>query len=154
MLFDEADASSHVIQKIGPVSKLRECLDSSLLCSTIWNILLPMVARSILARHLRSYHRPLAIPYHATRYITSQSSPKTRPRPSSSSGAPPAREKSWLTRKVESSPAAMKVFVKLTNALGYGSPKQLAGRRAFAFYEQVCAVKPDHDREFWQQGTV
>jgi hypothetical protein len=48
----------------------------------------------------------------------------------------------------------MKIFVKLTNALGYGSPKQMAGRRAFGFYEQVCAVKPDHDREFWQQGEL
>ncbi|KAF9459130.1 hypothetical protein BDZ94DRAFT_1269086 [Collybia nuda] len=108
-----------------------------------------MVARSILVRHLRSYQRPLALPYNATRYITSQTAPKTRP--SSSSATPPEREKSWLTRKVESSPAAMRIFVKLTNALGYGSPKQLAGRRAFAIYEHVCATKPDHDAEFWQK---
>jgi hypothetical protein len=66
---------------------------------------------------------------------------------------PLAREKSWLTRKVESSPSAMKIFLKLTNFLGYGSPKQIAGRRAFALYDQVCAVKPDQDRSFWQDGV-
>ena len=44
----------------------------------------------------------------------------------------------------------MKIFMTYTNALGYGSPKQLAGRRAFVLYEKICAVKPDEDREFWQ----
>jgi len=70
----------------------------------------------------------------------------------SSTPAPPSPQKNWLTRLVESSPTAMKIFLKYTNALGYGSPKQLAGRRAFVLYEKVCAVKPDEDRGFWQNG--
>ncbi|KAF8873081.1 ubiquinol-cytochrome C chaperone-domain-containing protein [Infundibulicybe gibba] len=63
----------------------------------------------------------------------------------------PPHEKSWLTRKVETSPTALKVFTHLTNALGYGSPKQVAGRRGFVLYGHVCAVKPDQDAAFWQQ---
>ncbi|RDB18650.1 CBP3-like protein [Hypsizygus marmoreus] len=101
-----------------------------------------MVARSLLIRHLRAHQVPLRLPYHATtRCFATKPQPPPRP---------PVVQKSWLTRKVESSPAAMNVFLKLTNALGYGSPKQLAGRRAFVLYEQVCAVRPDEDRAFWQ----
>ncbi|KAF9049073.1 hypothetical protein BJ165DRAFT_1343726 [Panaeolus papilionaceus] len=59
--------------------------------------------------------------------------------------------KSWLTRKIETSPQARKIFMTMTNMLGYGSPKQLAGRRAFVLYEQICAVTPDQDRDFWQK---
>ncbi|KAG6867515.1 hypothetical protein C0993_001778 [Termitomyces sp. T159_Od127] len=39
----------------------------------------------------------------------------------------------------------------ITNLLGYGSPKQLAGFRAFVLYEHVVAVTPDADTQFWQQ---
>lgn len=41
----------------------------------------------------------------------------------------------------------------LANSLGYGSPRQLAGRRAFVLYQNVCAVRPDEDKVFWQRGT-
>lgn len=34
--------------------------------------------------------------------------------------------------------------------MGYGSPKQLAGRRAFVLYERIIAATPDTDTEFWQ----
>jgi len=61
--------------------------------------------------------------------------------------------KSWLTRKVESSPAAKKVFLGIAKALGYGSPQQVAGRRAFLLYEKVAAVAPDQGKEFWQKGA-
>lgn len=63
------------------------------------------------------------------------------------------QQKSWLTRKVESSPTAKKWFLKFTGLLGYGSPKQLAGRRAFILYEHVVATTPDQDTAFWQNGT-
>lgn len=62
-------------------------------------------------------------------------------------------QKNWLTRRVESSPLSKKVFLAFTNLLGYGSPKQIAGRRTFAIYEKIAAIKPDEDREFWQQGA-
>lgn len=100
-----------------------------------------MVARSILARHLRNYKGQLRVVQYPARYLT------TKPQP-------PPPQTSWLTRKVQSSPTALKVFLKFTNALGYGSPTQIAGRRAFVLYDKVCAVKPDEDRVFWQQGEL
>ena len=102
-----------------------------------------MVIRSIFVHQLRNCQ---ASSRHGVRFMAAQHSPKNAPQP-------PTRAKSWLTRKVESSPSAMKIFLKLTNLLGYGSPKQVAGRRAFALYDQVCAVKPDQDRSFWQDGV-
>jgi cytochrome b pre-mRNA-processing protein 3 len=63
-------------------------------------------------------------------------------------------KRSWLTRKVEESPVWRAFFFKLTDILGYGSPKQMAGRRSFVLYDKVCAAKPDEDREFWQDGEL
>lgn len=45
----------------------------------------------------------------------------------------------------------MNVFLGVTNVLGYGSPKQVAGRRSFAIYEQLCA-RADEDHIFWRQA--
>jgi cytochrome b pre-mRNA-processing protein 3 len=77
----------------------------------------------------------------ALRYIASTpklyASPKTPPQ-------------SWLTRKVTASPGALKVFLAVAKILGYDSPRQIAGRRAFILYERVCAVRADEDREFWR----
>ncbi|KAF5380045.1 hypothetical protein D9615_006153 [Tricholomella constricta] len=99
-----------------------------------------MVARSLLLRQLRHHRLPLRFP---ARLLSSSAQKNAQPT---------VQKKSWLTRKVEDSPTAMKFFLRFTNALGYGSPKQLAGRRAFALYDQVCAVKPDDDHVFWQQS--
>lgn len=95
--------------------------------------------------NVRNYQR---LAQHAVRLMAT--APKTR-----HIGNPPQKtqEKSWLTRKVEASSSAMKIFLKLTNLLGYGSPKQIAGRRAFALYNKICAVQPDQDRSFWQDGV-
>lgn len=96
---------------------------------------------------------------------SSASNPTTNPTSSSSSrpNAPSTptvpgnvgstREPTWLTKQLQASPTAMKVFLALTRAMGYGSPKQVAGQRVFAIYEDVCAVRPDEDKEFWQNGT-
>ena len=62
-------------------------------------------------------------------------------------------EETWLTRRVEASAVTRKLFLAVTNLLGYGSAKQVAGRRTFAIYEQIAARAPDKEREFWQQGT-
>ncbi|KDR65768.1 hypothetical protein GALMADRAFT_131306 [Galerina marginata CBS 339.88] len=113
-----------------------------------------MVAHSISLRHLRAYKLPH---FASSRYIgstTTRNAPKTTrsatlPELSTSTaGSDPP--KSWLTRKVETSPTARRIFFNLTNLLGYGSEKQVAGRRALAFYEQVCAVMPDQESDFWQ----
>ncbi|PPQ99655.1 hypothetical protein CVT26_009189 [Gymnopilus dilepis] len=108
-----------------------------------------MVSRSLLLRYLRNHHIPRLPPQHTVR------STSTKPSSKSSSTTPqnvePERPKSWLTQQVETSPIARKLFFGFTNLLGYGSEKQLAGRRALALYEHLCAVKPDQELKFWQQ---
>lgn len=108
-----------------------------------------MVARSILLRALRGQKILLHVPSSHSRSIKTKATHKT---PSVPPASTPVENKSWLTHKVETSPAARRVFVGLTNLLGYGSPKQVAGRRALLFYERVCAVKPDEGSQFWQNG--
>ena len=68
-------------------------------------------------------------------------------------GAGARPPKNWLTKKLEESPAAKKAFLNLVNAMGYGSAKQVAGRRAFAMYEKCCITRAEEDRQFWQNGT-
>src|SRR6266576_247116 len=95
----------------------------------------------ILFHHLRPCRRAFI------RCIASSSARNSNPPPL------PQREKNWLTRKVETSPFARKVFLALAKSLGYGSPRQMAGRRALVLYENVCAPRPDEDKAFWQTGT-
>lgn len=45
----------------------------------------------------------------------------------------------------------MRVFLKLFGALGYGSSRQVAARRALALYEWLCVGRAEEDREFWAQ---
>lgn len=79
--------------------------------------------------------------------LTASASP-TPPPPS----APPKRQKTWLTRKLEGSPIALSALRGLGRILGYGSPEQIAGRRTFVLYKQLCAVRPDEESAFWQNG--
>lgn len=44
----------------------------------------------------------------------------------------------------------MNVFMRFSRLLGYGSPKQLAARRALALYRGVCVNKADEEQKFWQ----
>lgn len=62
------------------------------------------------------------------------------------------REPSWLTHKLKQSPMAMRAFLKVFGALGYGSSKQIAARRALALYEQLCSGRADEDSAFWAEG--
>ena len=117
------------------------------------------MASSILLRSLRnqtSPHRNLPYYYSTTRRCITTTSPpqKTQPKPSNNSknSNHEPKKTSWLTRKVEESPTWRSFFFRFTNLIVYGSPKQLAGRRAFILYEKICAVKPDEDRAFWQDG--
>ncbi|KAF8470447.1 hypothetical protein DFH94DRAFT_771298 [Russula ochroleuca] len=61
------------------------------------------------------------------------------------------REPSWLTRKLKQSPTAMRVFLKVFGALGYGSLRQIAARRALALYEQLCTGRAEEDSAFWTE---
>ncbi|THU98564.1 hypothetical protein K435DRAFT_777441 [Dendrothele bispora CBS 962.96] len=129
-----------------------------------------MLPRSAVLRQLSCRRGSLAsVQYSAHRYLnTAQNSPKqgtSRPKTSETktqktnaasdtAAAVPAstanRPKSWLTQKVETSPIARYWFNKVTTVLGYNSPKQVAGRRAFILYEHVCAATPDAEKAFWQ----
>ena len=122
-----------------------------------------MLPRAVLLRRLRAPNapthlvsslRPHRVAVGALRYSSSSpSSSETKP-PSSKTLAEPEQQASWLTRKVESSPAAKKAFLGLAKALGYGSAKQLAARRAFVLYEKVAATRPEQDVAFWQNGAL
>lgn len=65
---------------------------------------------------------------------------------------PPPPPKTWLATKLKQNPTALRAFLGFTKLLGYGSKKQIAGRRAFLLYERLCAARPDEEREFWQGG--
>lgn len=110
------------------------------------------MASSVLVRSLRNPTSPRILSYYyTTRCITSTTKlPQKTQQPKPSNHDTP--KKSWLTRKVEDSPMWRAMFFQITNLVGYGSPKQLAGRRSFLLYENICAVKPDEDRTFWQDG--
>ena len=63
-------------------------------------------------------------------------------------------ERSWVVQKIRANPIAFKIVRALGRAMGYGSTKQVAGRRTLAMYEQVCAIKASEDRVFWQEGEL
>jgi cytochrome b pre-mRNA-processing protein 3 len=73
-----------------------------------------------------------------------------RPQPEPPSGQHP---QSWLTRAVKASPVARSVFMGVARLLGYGTPRQLAGRRAFQMYEQLCVPRADEECQFWREGA-
>ncbi|EAU81748.1 hypothetical protein CC1G_12129 [Coprinopsis cinerea okayama7 len=126
-----------------------------------------MLPRSVLLRYIGASAAQRRAALHVQRRLlassssssaSSSSSPstdnktsQTKP-PTKTTTAATQQEKSWLTKQVQASPVAKKVFLGLARVLGYGSPKQNAARRAFALYEEVCAVRADEDKEFWQQG--
>ncbi|KAI9449711.1 hypothetical protein BJY52DRAFT_1306179 [Lactarius psammicola] len=102
---------------------------------------------------LRPLRRPLCIQRSAYILRPYVSAPASKPTPGPTKPyqhekAPPP-EQSWLTRKLRQSPTAMRVFLKVSGALGYGSSRQVAARRALALYEQLCAGRAEEDREFW-----
>ncbi|KAL0956231.1 hypothetical protein HGRIS_002387 [Hohenbuehelia grisea] len=103
----------------------------------------------------RSLQRPTcSLRYVASAPQPSSSSPGEPSKPKSSSPRTPevqqTRQKTWLTRQIESSPAALAVFRAVAKSLGYGSPQQVMGRRAFVLYEEVCAIRADKDQAFWK----
>jgi cytochrome b pre-mRNA-processing protein 3 len=123
-----------------------------------------MVARSILALRLR--HSGLQASLIARRSLASnapllkQKAAHAKPKPVAAEShkapppppIPPRSPESWLTRYIKKSPAAKRVFMAVVGAMGYNSPKQVAGRQAFMMYERLCVPKPQEDREFWQEG--
>jgi cytochrome b pre-mRNA-processing protein 3 len=115
-------------------------------------------------QHLR---RALFVQGRAIRHLSTQYErrneqklPPTTPNPPSNSKpketpveTPPRPEDSWLTKLILSSPRARWWFNKVANTLGYGTPKQLAGRRTFVLYSKLCAAAPESDPDFWKNGA-
>jgi cytochrome b pre-mRNA-processing protein 3 len=64
--------------------------------------------------------------------------------------APP----NFISRYLMQNPRAMRAFIKMTNLFGYGSPRQLAARRALVLYERLCAGRPEEEMDFWRNGTL
>ncbi|KAJ6593612.1 hypothetical protein B0H19DRAFT_918234 [Mycena capillaripes] len=62
----------------------------------------------------------------------------------------PNRRPGWLARKIQESPKNLERFTKLTNALGFGSPRSKAQIRTFVLYERVCSIKADEEKSFWR----
>ncbi|KAH9066244.1 hypothetical protein EDB87DRAFT_1776196 [Lactarius vividus] len=104
---------------------------------------------------LRPLRHPLCTQRNAyiLRSYVSAPAPKPTPGPTKpyQHEKAPLPEQSWLTRKLKQSPTAMRVFLKVFGALGYGSSRQVAARRALALYEQLCTGRAEEDREFWAQ---
>lgn len=110
-----------------------------------------MVARYMLARSLRNARSPIFAQTLRPRYLATSNTPATAST-SSPNPATPRRQESWLTRKVRSSPTALKYFLKVAKALGYASPQQVAARRALFLYRDICAIRADEESAFWQNG--
>ena len=111
-----------------------------------------MAPRSLLSsrivpasRHVQRPTRRLQI---HTRLLAS--APSKQPEPVVNTSG---KEQSWLTQRVKANPALYAVFLGFARALGYGSPKQLANRRALHMYNTLCATRADHEVDFWRKGV-
>ncbi|KAI0293608.1 hypothetical protein BC826DRAFT_1105033 [Russula brevipes] len=99
--------------------------------------------------------RPILTQLNACALRSYASAPVSKPTPGPTKpyqhnkAAPP--EQSWLTRKLKQSPTAMRAFLKVFGALGYGSSRQIAARRALVLYDQLCADRAEEDRGFWAE---
>jgi len=114
-----------------------------------------MYAQRLTQRHVVAACRVVSRTQRFRRLATAPTPPEApQPTPSSKlyqyGKAEP--ERSWVVQRIRANPIAFKIVRALGRALGYGSTKQVAGRRTLAMYEQVCAVKASEDRAFWQEG--
>ncbi|KAI0791148.1 hypothetical protein C8Q75DRAFT_716400 [Abortiporus biennis] len=112
-----------------------------------------MVPRSILAHRLRHPQLPLSSLVLRAGLATPPSTPLkplTGPLKPYEHKKPPPPPQSWLTRKLKENPAALRAFLGFSTLLGYGSAKQVAGRRAYFLYDRLCAVKAEEEKDFWQ----
>jgi len=113
-----------------------------------------MYAQRLTQKHLVAAYRVASGARQLRRLTTAPPPPPETPQPAPSSG--PYRyekaepERSRLVQKIRANPIAFKIVRALGRAMGYGSTRQVAGRRTLAMYEQVCAIKASEDRVFWQ----
>lgn len=111
-----------------------------------------MASRSLLPGRLGAIsshvRRP---PRHGVRSLASVP-PSDRPEPAAPLNTS-GKEQSWLTHRIKANPALYATFLGFARALGYGSPKQLANRRALYMYNALCATRADQEADFWQKGA-
>jgi len=114
-----------------------------------------MYAQRLTQKHAVAVYR-VAFRAQQLRRLATAPPPSGTPQPTPSSQ--PYRhekaepERSWVVQKIRANPISFKIVRALGRAMGYGSMKQVAGRRTLAMYEQVCAIKASEDRVFWQEG--
>jgi hypothetical protein len=131
---------------------IRSCLSAVLVYSK--GVVINLLMQRIILRP----SRPILTQLHARTIRPYASAPAPTPKPTPGPSKPyqhekeSMREPSWLTRRLKQSPMAMGAFLKVFGALGYGSSKQIAARRALALYEQLCSGRADEDSAFWAEG--
>ncbi|KAF9233219.1 hypothetical protein BU15DRAFT_54185 [Melanogaster broomeanus] len=108
-----------------------------------------MASRSVLASRIGIASRyPRKSIRQPTRLLsTSVPPPKQAAVPAA---RPSVQEQSWLTQRVKSNPVLYAIFLGAARALGYGSPKQFANRRALHMYNTLCATRADQEADFWK----
>ncbi|GJE96969.1 CBP3-like protein [Phanerochaete sordida] len=112
-----------------------------------------MVARSILARRLRQAHfQNVARRSLSTSPLLHQKAAPATPQTPPSPPPKPEPKRSWIEQKLRQSPTAKKLLFNVASVLGFNSPKQIAGRRAYMMYEELCVRKAEEDSAFWQDG--
>lgn len=111
-----------------------------------------MASRSFTSR-IGAVSRRARLPARQHIRLLASAPPSKQPEPV----APPnasGKEQSWLTHKVKANPVLYAVFLGFARALGYGSPKQLANRRALHMYNILCAARADQEADFWRKGIT
>ena len=113
-----------------------------------------MAARSLLSRRIGTAASHVRLP--ARQHIRFLVSAPPSKHPESVDTPPNAAGKtqSWLTHRVKANPILYAVFLGFARALGYGSPKQLANRRALYMYNTLCATQADEEADFWRKGIA
>ena len=112
-----------------------------------------MYAQRLTQRHAAAAYRAASRTRQLRRLSTippPHEAPQPTPSPTPYRHGAAEPERSWAVQKIRANPVALKIVRALGRAMGYGSSKQVAGRRTLAMYEQVCAIKASEDRVFWQ----
>jgi cytochrome b pre-mRNA-processing protein 3 len=111
-----------------------------------------MASRSLLSSQIGVASRHVRRPVRQHIRLLASEPPSKQPEPVVSLPNPSSKEQSWLTHRVKGNPALYAIFLGFARALGYGSPKQLANRRALHLYNTLCATRADQEADFWRKG--
>ena len=113
-----------------------------------------MALRSLLSSRIGAASRHVRRPARQNIRLLASEPPSQQPEPVVTPTNASGKEQSWLTHRVKANPALYAVFLGFARALGYGSPKQLANRRALHLYNTLCATRADQETDFWRKGIA